>query len=212
MLRHRKLRDESSAGVARIAREEHARKLDGREGPYTYDGIALADAHAVAQVVQGVDVRLAAFAHGYVFDIESLVAPRAQRFDVEVFVLGRHVERGGAVVEGEPALAGRKILQRHLQRPGGARKARGRCLRAHTGRNGMRWECAGEGESESEAVESTVGSVCAWAAAGKAEGAIRFGCPGGSLHDRLVICGHGWCGITELKSCLVHQREGWWGS
>lgn len=71
--------------------------------------------------MQGVDVCLAAFPHGHVLDVEALVAPGAKSLDVELVILGGHVEDRGAVTEGQPAAAGREILERHSQWPGGAR-------------------------------------------------------------------------------------------
>ena len=79
----------------------------------TYDRIALSDAHAVAQVVQRVDIRLAAFPHGHVLDEEALVTPCAQRLHVELLVFGRDEERRGAVREGQPAVAVGQVLERH---------------------------------------------------------------------------------------------------
>jgi hypothetical protein len=113
--------DESSAAVHTMlgtSTTRHvldcARRLRCRKGPCTYDCIALPDAHAVAQMVQRVDVRLAALSHGDVFDHEAFVAPCAQCVVVEIFVLGRHVQRRGAVTEGQPALAGGEVLERHV--------------------------------------------------------------------------------------------------
>jgi hypothetical protein len=140
------------------------RRLSCRKGPCTYDCIALTDAHAVAQMMQRVDVRLAAFAHGDVLDNEAFVAPCAQRVHVEVFVLGRHIQRRGAVVEGQPALAGCEVLKRHVG--GLAARTAARCVvcpcrRAQTRLSDLGWQCDAKG------VEGTGSNVCV-------EGAIWF--------------------------------------
>jgi hypothetical protein len=86
----------------------------GGKGPSTYDGIALADAHVIAQVMQCVDVGLPAFSHGYVFDVETFLPPCAQSFGVEFFVLRCHVEDRSAVAEGQPSVAVGQELQGHI--------------------------------------------------------------------------------------------------
>ena len=84
-----------------------------RRGRCTYDRIALSDAHAIAQVVQRVDIGLAALSHGHILDKEALLTPCPQRFHVELFVFGSHEERRGAVREGQPAVGVGEVLERH---------------------------------------------------------------------------------------------------
>jgi hypothetical protein len=79
----------------------------------TYDGIAVTKAHLVAEVVERLDVLLAAAVHGDVLDDEALVAPGAHRFDVKLLIFRGDVEDGRAAAEGQPAVSVGEVLLRH---------------------------------------------------------------------------------------------------
>lgn len=84
-----------------------------RKGPYTYDRIALPNAHGVAQLVQRLYILFASFSERHVLDVEAFVAPGAHRLDVELLILGRDVQDRRTLLEREPPIAIRQKLLRH---------------------------------------------------------------------------------------------------
>jgi len=82
-------------------------------GLYTYDRIALANAHSIAQSEQSVDILLATVSEWDVLDKEAFIAPRLHGFDVKIVIFCCDVQHRRATPEGQPAIAIGKVLCSH---------------------------------------------------------------------------------------------------
>jgi hypothetical protein len=136
-------------------------------------------------VVQRVDIRFTAAAHGHVLDVEALGPPGAQRLDVELIVLGRHVKRRGAVAERQPAVVISKVLEGHGC-GGGSQCARVGLFSARL--EGMRRQVDGRGAGEAG---ERAGGMCLGAG----------GCIMGGLYVEMA-------GVASQSAILLVQRRG----